>query len=239
MCSQTSEIIYHKIKSGTSAIKKINILSLPWHKLIIHKIKSGILAIRKIKNWHIFILDHFKLIDSEYMVYKLRNGVLYKTHSKELHRYMITESWIHNCYTKYFKVKENYVVFDIGANMGAFTMLAAFYAKKGKVYSFEPEEENFKLLEENIKLNNFNNIKATRKAVSNKKEERDFFLSNTNVGGHSFYSSRGDKRIKIQTISFEDFIKENKIEKIDFLKLDCEGGSMTFFITARRVLSRK
>lgn len=202
-------------------IKKMKLSLL---KLIIHKIKCGILAINQIKNWHLFILDHFKLLNSKYIIYKLRNGILYKTKTKELHRYMITETWIHKVYNKYFSIKENYVVMDIGANIGVFTIFAAFKARNGKVYSFEPEKETFNILKDNIQLNKLNNVTAINKAISNKKGKRDFFISDSNVGGHSFYSSRGDRKVSIETESFEGFIKENKIKKIDFLKLDCEGA---------------
>ena len=199
-------------------------MKLPLHKLIPHKIKAGIKAIGIIKNWPTFILDHFKLINDEHIVYRLRNGIVYKIKSKELHRYMITESWIHKVYTKYFDIEDDYVVFDIGANIGAFTMFAAFHAKNGKVYSFEPEKESFGLLFENTHLNDFKNIRMINKAVSNKTGTSDFYLSDDNAGGHSLYSCRADKKVKVPTVSFEEFIKKNKISKIDFLKMDCEGG---------------
>jgi len=207
----------------SKTIKDMNVLHWPLHKLIWHKIKAGIMTIGIVKNWPTFILDHFKMINSEYIIYKLRNGVHYKIKARELHRYMITESWIHKCYTKYFEVEDDYIVFDIGANIGAFSMLAAHYAKNGMVYSFEPEKESFGLLKENVDLNNFKNIELINKAVSNKTGISNFYISNTNAGGHSLYSSRADKKITIPTISFEEFIEKNKIKKIDFLKMDCEG----------------
>ena len=40
---------------------------------------------------------------------------------------------------------------DLGANVGAFTCLAASLG--AKVYAFEPHPENFQLLEQNVKLN--------------------------------------------------------------------------------------
>ena len=207
----------------------MNVLSWPLHKLMWHKIKAGFMAVGVIKNWPTFILDHFKLIDSKYIIYRLRNGVIYKTKAKELHRYMITESWIHDCYTKYFNINEGDIVFDVGANIGAFSMLAAHYVKNGKVYSFEPEKESFKLLKENVKLNDFKNIKLINKAVSNKTGTSDFYLSDSNAGGHSFYSSKEDNKVTVPTISFEEFIKKNKIKKIDFLKMDCEGCEYDIF----------
>ena len=202
---------------------------LPWYRLIPHKIKSGIIAIKVIKNWPTFILDHFKLINSEYITYKLRNGVQYKIKAKELHRFMITESWIHEVYTKYFDIEDDDVVLDIGANIGAFSMLAAFYVKKGIIYSFEPEKKSFELLKENVKLNKVKNIKIINEAVSNKTGTSYFYLSDTNAGGHSLYSSRADKKVTVPTVSFEEFIEKNKIEKIDFLKMDCEGCEYDVF----------
>ena len=54
---------------------------------------------------------------------------------------------------------EGDVVFDIGSNIGAFTVP---FAKKvgafGKVYAFEPQKFIYKILEENVKNNKLQNV---------------------------------------------------------------------------------
>ena len=70
--------------------------------------------------------------------------------------------------TELFKkvVKEGMTVVDIGAHIGYYTLIAANLAgKKGKVYAFEPEAENYSLLVKNIKVNGYQNI-VTAKTTS-------------------------------------------------------------------------
>ena len=53
-------------------------------------------------------------------------------------------------FTKF--VKNNDVVYDIGAHVGFYTLLASMLVGDGRVYAFEPDPENFKILEKNIKF---------------------------------------------------------------------------------------
>ena len=56
-------------------------------------------------------------------------------------------------------IKEGMNIVDVGANIGAYTILAAEkVGKDGKVIAIEPEPRNYEQLLENIKLNNFQNV---------------------------------------------------------------------------------
>ena len=62
------------------------------------------------------------------------------------------------------KIVENYVkegdyVVDLGANIGYYTLIfAKLVGKKGKVFAFEPDKDNFRLLKKNIQTNCYSNI---------------------------------------------------------------------------------
>ena len=68
-------------------------------------------------------------------------------------------------------IKKGDVVFDIGANIGAFSVpLAKKVGPTGKVYSFEPQPYIAELLNQNIKSNKLRNVKISRKALGSKKQ---------------------------------------------------------------------
>ena len=72
------------------------------------------------------------------------------------------------------------VVSDIGANVGYFTALAAkACGATGRVFSFEPDAENFAFLTKTIALNHAENVKAIQKGISNTKEREPCLSAKT------------------------------------------------------------
>ena len=189
-----------------------------------NKIKFFIKLVKTIKNWPVFILDSLNLISCRYIYIRLRNGLFYYIKTKSQDKSVIKEIFIYNCYNpnNKFKIRNYDVIFDIGAQKGVFSIFASKCANKGKVYSFEPTRENFKFLKKNVKLNKIENIILINKAVSDKSGEKEIFIS-ADSGGHSFFW-KTPNRVIVQTICLNDFIKQNNISHVDFLKMDCEGA---------------
>ena len=84
-------------------------------------------------------------------------------------------------------LRTNDVFLDIGANIGYFSLLAATNSPSSKVISFEPVNELFKKLNENISINSIQNITPVNAGVGETNEEKEIFLSaNNNLGMSSF-----------------------------------------------------
>ncbi|MFX0063643.1 MAG: FkbM family methyltransferase [Candidatus Hermodarchaeota archaeon] len=195
-------------------------------------IKNEINIIKILKNWPTYFADLFHATKQEHILYELRNGVRYKVRAKTHDKIIINEIWVRNQYTPPgFKINPSDTVVDIGSHIGIFAVFASKYAYKGKVYSFEPIPENFGLLNENISLNNIKNLIPFNKAVTNKKGRIKMRVYE-NTGGHSLvfnHSNCESKTLTIETTSLKDFVEEKNISKIDFLKMDCEGGEYDIF----------
>ncbi len=124
---------------------------------------------------------------------------------------------------EFFKEKGN-IFLDIGAHIGKYSILYNDYFRK--IYSFEPEPNNFLQLEENIKLNNLENkIVALNLAVADKNNFLDLFISPYSVT-HSLIKKETDKKIRVKCISLDYFIKKNNINTADIslIKIDVEGA---------------
>ena len=116
-------------------------------------------------------------------------------------------------------------VFDIGGSIGLFSYYAV--GKKAKeVHYFEPLKDSYDSALQNLK--NFDNIKFNNVAVGKTENNVDFFVPETGSIGSSMYLEEG-KKLKVDSINIMDYIVENNIEKIDFLKLDCEGSEYDIF----------
>src|SRR3989344_4947709 len=123
-------------------------------------------------------------------------------------------------------IKPGDTVLDIGAHIGYYTLMAAKrVGKKGKVYAFEPNQDNCALLTKNLKLNNFKNVVLVNKAVSRSSGKVKFFLSNVSTGMHSLVDidNKRENSIEIEAVSLNDFFGK-KIPTVSIIKMDIEGG---------------
>ncbi len=128
---------------------------------------------------------------------------------------------IHKIYEQI--IKSGDVVVDVGSNIGIHTIyLSKLVGKSGKVYSFEPEPNNFALLKKNIEFNKCDNVIIEHKAISNKTGKIKLLISN-NMAGHRISNSDSQENtIIIDCVSLDDYFK-NHYQKIDFIKIDAEG----------------
>lgn len=128
-------------------------------------------------------------------------------------------------------IKDFKIVFDIGANIGWFSLhLSKFLEnKESLVYSFEPIKSTFDSLNDNIKLNLINNIKTYNFALGHNAEKKVFFLPKTtgSVGASMCNILQEDCIIQECAVKkLDDFIKESQINQVDFIKCDVEGAEL-------------
>jgi FkbM family methyltransferase len=158
----------------------------------------------------------------------LMNGIRFKAPHDNSLLHMTYEVFIKNIYLpNYLSIGANDIVVDIGANIGLFSIFAAKFTRN-KIYAIEPYPENVKYLKENITLNNFqNNIKIYPVAISDYNGIKKLYLSEIS-GGHLLFdhniSGSLVDYIKVKTKTLQQIIDENSLEKIDYLKMDCEGS---------------
>ena len=119
------------------------------------------------------------------------------------------EIFVDRIYERYFEVEENDIVFDIGASLGPFTY-SILHKNPKQVFAFEPSYEEFKTLVLNTRHGNVTHI---NKGISDKVGEFDFQFVFDNSQGNKLYST-----------TFQKVISDYNINKIDFLKTDCETG---------------
>lgn len=142
---------------------------------------------------------------------------------------MFSEIWYYKFYNpEGYKISNQDIVFDVGANSGYFTIYAAGMAKH--VYAFEPMFNLYNIIQKDIKLNNLTNVTIEDTGIAKDAGVRVFYESTHHNGCHSLYNrSDTDKRIEIKTVNIEQYCKDKNISRIDFLKIDCEGAEYEIF----------
>lgn len=179
-----------------------------------------------------YLYDRF--FDPGERTYIMRDGTKISMHNK-VDRIVLHEVWINRIYSwRDVRVNPGDIVVDIGGHRGIFTLLAAKEARH--VYSFEPVAENFRSLVANIKQNRRKNVTCINQGVMSKPGNVTLFLGGTNSGAHSIYKGwadsgahvayqrKGKNVMTMKVTSLPVFMKKEGIDRIDFLKIDCEGS---------------
>ena len=136
-------------------------------------------------------------------------------------------------------------IFDIGANCGVATTILAKQNPNTQIYSFEPFPPTYQLLLENIKLNNISNVKVFNCAVGKAgRNSVTLHLHPEFSGGNTICSSQEPfeefhlspaKSITVPCISLDEIIHEQAVERIDLLKIDCEGSEFEILLHSEQL----
>ena len=136
---------------------------------------------------------------------------------------ILTEIYTDRVYAPYIEGKNLKTCLEIGANVG----LAAYYFSKhfDKVYSLEPALEHYTALTAMLEYNKITNVEPFKLALSTRDGEALFFHR---VLNKTMYSLRPEMPTndteQVKTIQIGTFLRENNIDHVDVLKLDCEGS---------------
>lgn len=140
-------------------------------------------------------------------------------------------------------IKPGDTVIDIGANFGLYTkFLSEATGNTGKVFSFEPVPGTFDILKNNINKSKLNNVTIFKKAISDKNGEAFIFIPEYKDGSENYYeaslqNATQENGIRIETIRLDDWLSD-KINNIDFIKMDVEGHEPQALSGAEKILSK-
>jgi FkbM family methyltransferase len=143
-------------------------------------------------------------------------------------------SWIINHFLK----SPDSVAVDIGANIGAYTLMLAEVCCS--VHSVEPHPDFRHRLEKNIKLNNLNSVSVYPLAISSHVGERILYSPPPSMSNKSASLSDSnpelENKIKVNAITLESFL--SSFNKLDFLKIDADGSDADIILSGILELNR-
>jgi FkbM family methyltransferase len=153
--------------------------------------------------------------------------------------------------TKFFinNLKPGHIVFDVGANLGYFSVLASYLiGDTGKIVSYEANATVFELLEENASLNGlFLKGEIHNKAIYSKKDTLEFNVSEKLMGNSSIFEPDQEyddmfkidtfKKVKVEAEPLDVYV--DKYECIDLIKIDIEGGEYHALLGMEKLLEQK
>ena len=125
------------------------------------------------------------------------------------------------------------VVFDLGANVGLYTMIAAIGAgETGRVFAFEPLPRNVAFLRMHLRLNGIGNVEVVEAAVSDVAGTIAF----DERGGPALGGISPGGTLRVATVTLDDLVATAAVPPPDVLKIDIEGGELHALRGAHKVL---
>lgn len=130
------------------------------------------------------------------------------------------------------------IVVDLGAHIGAFTIVAARAVPCGYVYAVEPAADTFELLARNVAVNGLDNVTACQLAVSDGAGKAtlhrgadswaDSLCGNGTAGSEA-----------VETMTLEGFLEVHGIARVDYMKMNVEGSEYGILLVAPEWVLRR
>jgi FkbM family methyltransferase len=140
------------------------------------------------------------------------------------------------------RARWSHTIFDVGANVGLYSLLAAAVNPAANVHAFEPTPELVHAFSRNLRQNAFQNVIVNDRAVG--RQSGTAYLhpcrgsDGTNEGMNFVSRARSGDALSVGTVSLDDYCARGRIQRIDLLKLDVEGGELDALVGSRDLLAR-
>jgi FkbM family methyltransferase len=131
-----------------------------------------------------------------------------------------------------FKLVNDYdTVFDIGGNMGWYSIGLSKIKKNTDIHTFEPIPTTFESLVTNAEVND-SKIKINNFGLSDKKQDLTFYFHKEGSGNASsamMNEERNNIEVKCHVDTLDNYFSKNKLDRLDFIKCDVEGAELLTF----------
>ena len=130
------------------------------------------------------------------------------------------------------------ILLDIGANKGSWSERAAsvlgHLSLSGHVHAFEPTSSTFSYLSEKYKGSEL--VSLHKLAMSDRSGQAEFFVVGDLEGTNSLLRNKGATVEMVRTLRVDDFLAEERIDQVLFVKSDTEGHDFSVLQGAAETL---
>jgi len=128
-------------------------------------------------------------------------------------------------------IRDGWIIIDIGAGLGDFTVSVARSHPASTVYAYEPFANSFELLQNNVRRNKLTNVTAFPIAIGGK--DGMLTLDVTSSGEAVQHSTAtGQRGVTVKSVALNTVIASLPQRRCNFLKMDCEGAEFDILFNA-------
>lgn len=153
------------------------------------------------------------------------------------HGYWLGTYEIDKLKTFYRTLKEGDVVYDLGANVGYYSLIASkAVGATGRVVCFEPSIRNTGFIRRHLQLNEISNCDVIEAAVSQSDGIAFFDRGPNFFQGH--LTSESENTACVKTANLDSLVSSRQVPSPTVIKCDIEGAEYEALIGARDTLER-
>lgn len=161
----------------------------------------------------------------ETVVVKTRDGEYEFEVRGAFDTWILKETLLDDIYRTYgFEIQPDWTIVDIGAAFGDFSVLASRQTPAGEVFAYEPFPGSYELLVRNLDRNQAPNVTPIQAAVTARTREVHLDFAGMEpiavTSGIGVDQSTGEL---VSSVTLEHIITASGIDRVDLLKIDCEG----------------
>ncbi len=142
------------------------------------------------------------------------------------------------------RVQPGDVVYDIGAHVGYYTLLASILVgPQGRVFAFEPLPANLEILHRHLRINRVSNVEVIEAAVSDRAGTAAFAPAADNSMGSlagddasKIAGGHGEVQVRVEVI--DHLLSAGRLPAPDCIKIDVEGAEYRLLSGAGECLAR-
>ena len=125
---------------------------------------------------------------------------------------------------RYGPVERFRTIVDVGANVGSFALYAADSCPEARIFCYEPEQQNFSLLKQNLQINGLEGrVSAFQRAVGSRKGPRKLAVGISQLNAFDDLRDSPSHQM-VECTTLQDIRAAHCLETLDLLKMNCEGA---------------
>jgi FkbM family methyltransferase len=126
---------------------------------------------------------------------------------------------------RYGSVERFRTIADVGANVGSFALYAAQSCPEARIFCYEPEQQNFRLLKQNLQINGLEGRVAAFQCAVGSSSGRRKLATVGNSQRNAFDNVRESASHQlVDCTTLRDILAAHRLESLDLLKMNCEGA---------------
>lgn len=130
-------------------------------------------------------------------------------------------------------------IFDVGANMGYFSLIASLANRNSTVIAFEPLPDMFECLCRNIRENHAVKVVTVPSAVTSYDGKAVLYVSDEGTTSSIVKDFRtAIAEIEVPAIALDSYVKQSAIDRVDLIKIDVETGERGVFEGMQDIVKR-